>query len=463
MNKCTLDVRLGCSSVRLGYLAKGVRQNEQRTLFLYSIVRVHFVRLDFDFLSETVSSNKMKQLDTNDGTCIHPQPHTQTSLSIEQTHRVFRQVFQYVTRWLRTNIYYTHTNPLPKGSNTQNPPQQIMSETKSAIDEESGLIFDDGIKPESEPEQKEAIQEPEPTSISFNINNSRITDQYLIDRFNREFNNKFFIPKQEEETYDLEELAEKNYVKSAKRIGGQIFPIAIAVCSDDPTMKTGSDTFNPESIFRVHGRIADGRHRYIEAIDTGTIWKAEYYNVKNFEEYMQLRAHMDSKKKAHPNEMKNKFIQLCEYKHKVLGIPKEQICLLLIKEMSPPYPESSIRNWIPAEYKSPRHAQSRLGKTKDITETKEMKELIKTVEEKNTKKLSRKDKKIEKLNQELDANFKEISTLQENIKDYKAIVTKYDNLKPFLKESHQAEIEGTDIKVLVELNETNKTVKVIKI
>jgi len=320
---------------------------------------------------------------------------------------------------------------------------------------------------ENEKVQKEQLlgkQEPEiPTATTFNIQDAKITDKSLIAKYDKEFDYNFFMPDQEEETFDTEELTEQNYLKSSEKIGGQIYAIAVVVCPADPTMKQESQTYNPESIFRIHGRIADGRHRYLETKSEGKQWKTDYYVCKTFEDFMQLRAHMDSKKKQTKDEMRNRFTQIAEYKFKVLGIPREKICALLIEEYCPPHAQSSIRYWLPDEYKDSSFADRRLGKTKDITETKAGKIVAEKVEKKSKRQLSKKDKKIEELHQKINADIIEISTLQDTTKIFEEKVKEYDDLKPFLAEKHQTTIEGTDIKVLVELDTKNKNVKVTKI
>jgi len=342
-----------------------------------------------------------------------------------------------------------------------------VSDAKQATDKESGLVVDEGEESLNEKVQEEQLlgkQEPKiPTSSTFNIDDAKITDKSLIAKYDKEFDYNFFMPDREEETYDTEELLQQNYLKSSEKIGGQIYAIAVGVYPDDPTMKVDNERYNPESIFRVHGRIADGRHRHLEAIQEGKHWKTDYYVCKNFEDFMQLRAHMDSKKKQTKDEMRNRFTQIAEYKFKELGIPREKICAVLIKEYCPPHAPTSIRYWLPDEYKESSFAERRIGKTKDITETKAGKMVAQKVEKKAQRQLSKKDKKIEELNQKINADIIEISTLQDTTKIFEDKVKEYDDLKPFLEEKHQTQIEGTNIKVLVELNIQNKNVKVTRI
>ena len=105
------------------------------------------------------------------------------------------------------------------------------------------------------------------------INTSRIVDSDLIEQYNQEFQGNFFIPESENKTFDDENLMNKTYVESAKKIGGQIVPISVAVCDHDKFKES------EESSFRIHGRIIDGRHRYVQSKAKGIDWSVNYYTV----------------------------------------------------------------------------------------------------------------------------------------------------------------------------------------
>jgi len=199
---------------------------------------------------------------------------------------------------------------------------KTSDEISSKEQKDNLKIYEEGLIGKTEP--------TEPTQKEFNIKQSKITDKTLIAKYNKEFDFNFFIPTKEEDTFDVDELMDRNYAKSAEKIGGQIYPIAIAVCPEDPTMQEGQPLYNPESQFRIHGRISDGRHRYLEVKPDGKTWDTDYYYCRNFDDFMQLRANMDSKKKHNANEMTNRFQQLAEYKYKVLGVPREKICTLFV-------------------------------------------------------------------------------------------------------------------------------------
>ena len=223
------------------------------------------------------------------------------------------------------------------------------------------------------------------------IKSALITDQELILRYDEEFKDTFFIPDSENKTYDDENLTNAIYVESSKKIGGQFVPISIAICDDDK-FKT------EESGFRIHGRIIDGRHRYLQAKAKGQSWEKNYYMVKNFDEYMLLRSHFDSKKKENPKEQIQKFKELADYKFKELGIPKQDIGKMIVDEYSPsPYSAGAIRNWLPDEYKDQTQAEKRKGKKKKIEETKKGKEIVAQLESEKDKQILEKDKQFNEL------------------------------------------------------------------
>ncbi len=284
------------------------------------------------------------------------------------------------------------------------------------------------------------------------INTSRIEDSESIERYNQEFQGNYFIPESENKTFDDENLMNRTYVESSKKIGGQIIPIAVAICDDDKYKDS------EESSFRIHGRIIDGRHRYIQSKAQGIDWKVNYFKVGSFEEYMILRSHFDSKKKENPEEQRVKFMELAEFMFAEKGIPKQDIGKMIVEQYSPtPYSSTAIRNWLPDEYKDQEQAEKRKGKTKPIEETKKGKEIAKKLD-------SVDKKKIKELQTLYDDSLRQNTELKESYDQEHNELATWREREPFLLSEPIVTIEGTEnemVKVSVDLNTKSFTVKKI--
>ena len=284
------------------------------------------------------------------------------------------------------------------------------------------------------------------------INTSRIEDDDLVQRYNQEFQGNYFIPESENKTFDDENLMNRTYVESSKKIGGQIIPIAVAVCDDDKYKDS------EESSFRIHGRIIDGRHRYIQSKAQGIDWKVSYFRVASFEEYMILRSHFDSKKKENPEEQRVKFLELAEYMFAEKGVPKQDIGKMIVEQYSPtPYSSTAIRNWLPDEYKDQEQAEKRKGKTKPIEETKKGKEIAKKLD-------SVDKKKIKELQTLYDDSLRQNTELKESYDQEHNELSTWREREPFLLSEPIVTIEGTEnemVKISIDLNTKSFTVKKI--
>jgi len=284
------------------------------------------------------------------------------------------------------------------------------------------------------------------------INTSRIEDSESIERYNQEFQGNYFIPESENKTFDDENLMNRTYVESSKKIGGQIIPIAVAICDDDKYKDS------EESSFRIHGRIIDGRHRYIQSKAQGIDWKVNYFKVGSFEEYMILRSHFDSKKKENPEEQRVKFMELAEFMFAEKGIPKQDIGKMIVEQYSPtPYSSTAIRNWLPDEYKDQEQAEKRKGKTKPIEETKKGKEIAKKLD-------SVDKKKIKELQTLYDDSLRQNTELKESYDQEHNELATWREREPFLLSEPIVTIEGTEnemVKISIDLNTKSFTVKKI--
>lgn len=300
------------------------------------------------------------------------------------------------------------------------------------------------------------------------LDSIRITDQELIKKIEQEMPEPF-IPKFEDGTYDDEVLDEGRYTNSAEEIGGQYQSIAVAYCPKDPVLqKTLADgkpnpEYDAQSMFRVDGRILDGRHRYLDSKAKGLKWKKEYFHVKDYTHYMSLRKHLDQKKKPSKSENDNFFEQYCKYVFEVEGVPIEDVGKIVVDRFKNTMPQSTIRPHIPKQFKNQKMRSLREGMKKDIEDTKLGKAVAEKLEKKSEKQISKKDKEIDKLHNEITENINKIMELETQIKVRDEVVNEYENLKPFLNAKHKTKVSGANIEVEVSLDTVKKEIKVKKI
>ncbi len=300
------------------------------------------------------------------------------------------------------------------------------------------------------------------------LNSIKIVDAELIKKIETDMV-ELFISKEEQGTLDEDVIEEGRYTKSAEEIGGQYIPIAVAYCPTDPTMQKklddGKDNpdYNPESYYRVHGRIIDGRHRYLNAKGSGTKWGITYYMIKDFDHYAKLRKHLDQKKSPSKRENEVFFEQVCKHKFEVLGMPIEEICKAVVDEFSNTMSKPAIRSYIPPQYKDSKMAAIRQGATKDLEDTVAGKKIAEQLKKKTGKELSKKDKEIEKLHMEETENLNKIIELETVIKSRDVIVKEYNDLQPFLSAVHTVKVDGADMQVEVKMDLTKKEIIVKQI
>jgi len=320
--------------------------------------------------------------------------------------------------------------------------------------------------------KKETTQKTEETKKETTqktaLDSIKITDKETLNKIKAEMIEPY-ISKDEEGTMDDDVLDKNRYTNSAEEIGGQYIPIAVAYCPTDPTilknLDDGNDNpdYNPESPFRVHGRIIDGRHRWIDAKSKGVTWDITYYKIKDYNHYTQLRKHLDQKKA--PNRLENEifFASVCKYVFEKEGVPLEDVCKEVVNRFKNTMSEPAIRSYIPAQFKDSKMAALRQGAKKDLEETVLGKKIVEKLKKQTGKELSKKDKEIQKLHIEQSENLNKIIELEGQIKTKDEIVNKYNDLQPFLKTVHKTKVDGADIEVEVTLDLTTKNVIVKKI
>ncbi len=318
-------------------------------------------------------------------------------------------------------------------------------------------------KDQKETPQKTAKETPQKTALD----SIKVTNQETIKKIEAE-KIEPYISKDEEGTMDQDVLEQNRYTKSAEQIGGQYIPIAVAYCPTDVTMlkklDDGNDNpdYNPQSPFRVHGRIIDGRHRYMDAKSNGLQWGIAWYNIKDYPHYADLRKHLDQKKSPNKKENEVFFAQVCKYVFEKEGVPLEDVCKIVVDRFKNTMSEPAIRSYIPSEFKDSKMAALRQGATKQIEDTVAGKKIAEKLQKKSGKELSKKDKEIEKLNAEQTEHLNKMIELESAIKDRDLIVKEYNDLQPFLTATHKTKVEtkvdGADIEVEVKLDLTRKEV-----
>ena len=312
---------------------------------------------------------------------------------------------------------------------------------------------------------QKATTKQTPTALDSTL---KITDEETIKKINSEVID-LYISKDEDGTMDDEVLEQGRYTKSAEEIGGQYIPIAVAYCPNDITLMTklddGNDNpdYNPQSPFRVHGRIIDGRHRYIDAKSRGLNWEVTYYRVKDYPHYAQLRKHLDQKKTPNKKENEVFFGNVCKYIFEKEGVPIEDVCKIAIDRFQNTMSESAIRSYIPPEFKDSRMAAIRQGMKKDLEDTVLGKKIVEKLKKQSGKELSKKDKEIARLQTEQTENINKIIDLENLNKAKDQKINEFLDLQPFVTGVHKAKVVGADIEVEVQLDLANKSIIVRKI
>jgi len=317
--------------------------------------------------------------------------------------------------------------------------------------------------------KKETTQKTEEkTTQKTALDSIKIVDQETLNKIKAEMIEPF-IAKEEEGTMDDDVLEKNRYTNSAEEIGGQYIPIAVAYCPTDPTiikkLDDGNDNpdYNPQSPFRVHGRIIDGRHRWLDAKSKGVTWDITYYNIKDYNHYGQLRKHLDQKKA--PNRLENEifFASVCKYVFEKEGVPLEDVCKEVVDRFKNTMSEPAIRSYIPPMFKDSKMAALRQGAKKDLDQTVMGKKIAEKLKKQSGKELSKKDKEIQKLHTEQSENLNKIIELEGQIKTKDKTVNKYNDLQPFLNAVHKTKVDGADMEVEVKMDLTKKEITVKKI
>ena len=133
-----------------------------------------------------------------------------------------------------------------------------------------------------------------------------ITDEATIRAYNKEFGYEFFFPKYEHEGLDTEAIKKKMWSNSRQKIGERQ-PILVAVNPSDP--------FIGNEKLQIHGRIIDGRNKYVDSKNAGIYWSVSYVYLKDYQEFNDLWLNSDISKNATvtATQLRQRITDECEY------------------------------------------------------------------------------------------------------------------------------------------------------
>ena len=228
-----------------------------------------------------------------------------------------------------------------------------------------------------------------------------IQDPKLIKKYDDEFNYDFYIPKSEHSWIDTDLVLGHYYSNSKEALGIALSPIYVAVndhddCVDDP-------------LLRIHGRILDGRQRHADSKIRKERWPISYVYVKDYEEYILLWSSMGSKKSPEIVAEQTRAVirSFCDrvWRKKpkeindIKGVPRKanvskHVCDILSSRWS----ETTIRRHILPEFKN------------------QIKNTFVASKEVEPKKLSKKDKEIIQLKNQVQELLIRNSNLELSVK-----------------------------------------------
>lgn len=240
----------------------------------------------------------------------------------------------------------------------------------------------------------------ETTEIKPLVGFEEITDPELIARYDKE---QLFIATNEDlSTMDAEHLS---MLKASRNMIGTLRPIEVAVNEAD-------EYKNSQSNYRIHLRIINGRHRYMDDPHS----PRKYYKIASFEQYNTARLHFDLQKKKSATEMKVFLNNWAEKMTKVDMVPPEECCTKIIEKLHEsgiPLHETTVRDLLDSQYKNAGKAAAKKDKTFEKSGKKT--KLDKIVEEKAGKKITEKEAELLRFKTENESLHKENDGLRKEL------------------------------------------------
>lgn len=206
-----------------------------------------------------------------------------------------------------------------------------------------------------------------------------IRESKLIKKYDNEFKYNFYAHESENSWIDTDLVLGHYYSNSKKVLGIALSPIYVAVNDDDDHVD--------DPLFRVHGRILDGRQRYADSRIQKERWPVVYVYVKDYEDYIFLWSSMGSKKNHEIVAEQTKTIirsycNIVWFKkpkeiNDINGVPrKENVSKYVCEMLKLHWGKTTIRRHISSEFKN------------------QIKNTFAAKEDVEPKKLSKKDKEI---------------------------------------------------------------------
>jgi hypothetical protein len=267
-----------------------------------------------------------------------------------------------------------------------------------------------------------------------------ITDKTLIKKFDTEFDYNFFFPKHEGKGVDVLIVKGKVYTKSKDKIG-ELRPILVAVNPNDP--------FRNHPKFRIHGRIIDGKHKWLDSDNQKKRWSVDYVFVKDYDEFVDIWLNNEiSKSEQTKNiQLRQRMEDYCEllWEQKPIeifdsnGIPqKRKISPLVIKKFEGQKLRNGFYRYIPRQYV----ALKKINKSKSKTKYQSKKDLehYKTIQERDN---------LLKINAELESRAKPDSEKDQIIREKDRQIYRLklcnSNVKSYIKtERRKKKLDATD-------------------
>lgn len=203
----------------------------------------------------------------------------------------------------------------------------------------------------------------EQNKILFDFKSRIITDPKLIVKYDKESDYQYYIPLAEKASLDQNAINSHAFTNASKELGIEYQPLLIAVNEDDEFKDT------KDSPFRIHLRVWQGKHRYLDSISLKQRWHVKYVKFDSFEEFIKTRPLLEERKdtdilgnNVRSRQIQDDVISTANKLWVVDGItPKSTICMKLIEILGhgKPYSESTIRRYCPQEFKDERRSKNR--------------------------------------------------------------------------------------------------------
>lgn len=212
----------------------------------------------------------------------------------------------------------------------------------------------------------------------------------------------YICPSETEETFDDDLLKNNRLKKSSEKVGyGD--PILVAVWLDDPNRESKT------SEERVHMRIIEGRHRYLQDKN----WPRKYVFVGSIKQFFDYQDFFGIRKKDNREERKAKIIMSGNFLRNQ-GTPLEEIAAELCRWKKGVYTPQEILDYVPQEWKNKARSANRKNK---IIQKKDN-----DIVQKSTQELENLETENQRLKRELENEKAENQRLKRELENKETII-----------------------------------------